>query len=183
MSNKITISSSLVQQNCGYLTGAEAFLSSVASKRVAIFDRRHQLFLILLLLCGDISTNPGPTWKFPRGICGKPVKTNLRGILCDLCDTGIHSRCIDLVDSEYNRLANSSCSWICPNRDSLNFTTNLPVTGTLDSFTSSTNFDILGNINHVDRKKAKSSKNHKEHSSKRSTLSVLLVNFNSKSAK
>ena len=85
--------------------------------------------------------------------------------------------CIDLDDSEYNRLANSSCSWICPNCDSSNFTTNLPVTGTLDSFSSTNNFDILGsNDNNVDQNKAKSSKNHKKHPGKRSTLSVLLVN-------
>ena len=176
--NKITISSSLVQQNCGYLTGAEAFLSSVTSIGVTIFDRRQKLLIIFLLLCGDVSTNPGPNWKFPCGICDKPVKTNQRGILSDPCDTWIHSRCIDLDDSEFNRLANSSCSWLCPNCDSSNFTTNLPVTGTLDSFSSTNNFDILGNDNNVDQNKVKSS-THKKHSGERSSLSVLLVNCQS----
>jgi hypothetical protein len=34
----------------------------------------------IILLSGDISTNPGPV-KYPRGKCSKPVKRNQRGNL------------------------------------------------------------------------------------------------------
>ena len=36
-------------------------------------------FKLLLLLGGDIEVNPGQ-WKFPCGICSKPVKSNQMGI-------------------------------------------------------------------------------------------------------
>jgi Zn finger protein HypA/HybF involved in hydrogenase expression len=38
----------------------------------------------ILLLSGDISTNPGPI-KYPCGKCSKPVKRNQRGIYCEDC--------------------------------------------------------------------------------------------------
>jgi hypothetical protein len=38
----------------------------------------------ILLLSGDISTNPGPV-KYPCGKCSKPVKRNQRGIYCEDC--------------------------------------------------------------------------------------------------
>ena len=40
--------------------------------------------IIILLLSGDISTNPGPV-IYPCGKCSKPVKRNQRGIYCEDC--------------------------------------------------------------------------------------------------
>jgi hypothetical protein len=40
--------------------------------------------IIILLLSGDISTNPGPV-KYPCGKCSKHVKRNQRGIYCEDC--------------------------------------------------------------------------------------------------
>ena len=40
--------------------------------------------IIILLLSGDISTNPGPV-KYPCRKCSKPVKRNQRGIYCEDC--------------------------------------------------------------------------------------------------
>lgn len=33
---------------------------------------------MVLLLGGDVELNPGDKWKFPCGICTKPVKINQR---------------------------------------------------------------------------------------------------------
>ena len=49
--------------------------------------------LYILLICGDINPNPGFQWKFPSGVCHKPVKSNHKGIQCDYCDRWYHSKC------------------------------------------------------------------------------------------
>jgi hypothetical protein len=68
----------------------------------------------ILLLSGDISTNPGPV-KYPCGKCSKPVKRNQRGIYCEDCTYWYHIKCIDLPIDEYQRLSTSSESWYCAN--------------------------------------------------------------------
>ena len=71
----------------------------------------------ILLLSGDISTNPGPV-KYPCGKCSKPVKRNQRGIYCEDCTYWYHIKCIDLpilAIDEYQRLSTSSESWYCAN--------------------------------------------------------------------
>ena len=70
-----------------------------------------QLAMVLLL-----ELNHGHKWKFPCGICTKPVKTNQKGIHCDECNSWFHSKCCDISPAMYNFLAYSSCSWICPQR-------------------------------------------------------------------
>ena len=49
-----------------------------------------QFLFSLLLLGGDIQSNPGPV-KYPCGICERPVKYNQRGIQCDFCNKWHHS--------------------------------------------------------------------------------------------
>ena len=83
-------------------------------------SRRNFMFS-MLLLCGDIMENPGPTstitktprLKFPCGVCEKPVKINQKGICCDSCDRWFHTRCCGVGDHMYNILSVSSCTWIC----------------------------------------------------------------------
>jgi hypothetical protein len=41
----------------------------------------------LLLLCGDIATNPGPI-KHPCGLCSRAVAKTHRAVLCETCDNG-----------------------------------------------------------------------------------------------
>lgn len=55
-----------------------------------------------LLVCGDISSNPGPAKgkgkpKFPCGECSKPVRKNQDAILCSSCDTWSHAKCLKLT--------------------------------------------------------------------------------------
>jgi hypothetical protein len=72
----------------------------------------------ILLLSGDISTNPGPV-RYPCGKCSKPVKRNQRGIYCEDCTYWYHIKCIDLPKDEYQRLSTSSESWSSIIRDLL----------------------------------------------------------------
>ena len=59
----------------------------------AILDRTNwrpcRLLYCLLLLCGDVQTNPGPS-KCQCGLCNKTVRSNQRGIECEECLTWNH---------------------------------------------------------------------------------------------
>jgi len=83
-----------------------------------------KIFFSLLFLCGDIQLNPGP-YKYPCGICAKPVKSNQRGIQCDSCNIWYHIRCMSMNISTYDALANSSCVWECTGCGLLNFSNSL----------------------------------------------------------
>lgn len=75
--------------------------------------RSGAVFLNLLLLCGDLSLNPGPGVKHPCGVCVKPVKSNQKAVQYDYCDRWHHARCCNINNPVYDALANSSCMWIC----------------------------------------------------------------------
>ncbi len=76
-----------------------------------------QLGSLLLLSCGDIHPCPGPNrpkYKFPCGDCQKPVKSNQKGIQCDVCDLWYHTKCLKMCDTEYFRFANDvTIPWEC----------------------------------------------------------------------
>lgn len=83
------------------------------TKQSVILKSRHgtaTFFADLLLLCGDISLNPGPSVKHRCAVCDKPVKSNQKAIQCDYCDRWHHAMIGSLV---YDALANTSCMWIC----------------------------------------------------------------------
>ena len=118
-SNSNNMSELTIKSESTCLSGFEAFASSYRNQRSSTMFVRSKSYLLLnlLLLCGDIDTNPGPNWKYPCGSCKKPVKSNQHGIQCDSCDSWIHTRCLGMNNDEYQLLANSSCSWICPDCD------------------------------------------------------------------
>ncbi len=76
---------------------------------------KQLLSICTILLSGDIELNPGPqiVYKFPCGVCAKPVKCNQKGILCEVCDNWIHTRCIGISDNEYRQLQSSEDPWCC----------------------------------------------------------------------
>ena len=71
------------------------------------------LISLILLTSGDIKTNPGPArrWKYPCTICSAPVKSNQRGIQCDMCDLWTHASCGGVSLEEYEGLCGD---WYCP---------------------------------------------------------------------
>ena len=71
----------------------------------------HPLFL-LLLLAGDVEINPGPRhFRFPCGVCSAPVKSNQRGVQCEVCANWLHTRCIGVSNEEYASLQQSDDPW------------------------------------------------------------------------
>lgn len=62
-----------------------------------------ETFHCLLLLCGDISPNPGPL-RYPCTVCGKSVRSNQRGLLCDSCGKWSHAVCTGFTTSRYDAL-------------------------------------------------------------------------------
>ena len=163
------------------LLGSEAFASSYRRQRCsAMFAKSKSCILLnLILLCGDVNINPGPNWKCPCGLCKKPVKSNQRGIQCDSCDTWIHTRCLGMNNDEYQLLANSSCSWICPDCDLPNFSPTL-LDLSSNTLNSSNSFDILSD-SVVDSRKNPSRSNSATSSSKRNTktkLKGMIINCN-----
>ena len=92
--------------------------------KMATGEMKCRLFLwALLILCGDIMQNPGPSsppttkvrkhYKFPCGICEKPVKSNKKGVQCDCCNLWYHARCLSLCSADYGHhegLTSTTCT-------------------------------------------------------------------------
>ena len=127
--------------------GSEAFLTSSRTRNLdAILNSNSKLILIfdLLLLCGDISANSEPQWKFPCSVCTKPVKSNQQGICCDQCDQWLRTRCCGMNKSTYDNLANSSSVWICPACESANYTSK--VLSSTPTLSISNTYSALDNL-------------------------------------
>ena len=79
-------------------------------------DLRRGLSLGLWLLCaGDVEVNPGPIYRYPCGVCAKPVTVRQHGIECTECKRWTHAECCGVTPMEYERM--SECEdepWHCP---------------------------------------------------------------------
>ena len=92
---------------------------------------------ILLLLSGDIQSNPGPrTPKYPCGVCSKAVKWDPKSpsVCCDSCNVWYHQKCMAMPDSVFSSLKN--ISWECCQCGLPNFSTSLFNTTIMDSTNS-----------------------------------------------
>ena len=85
---------------------------AIRSSRLTVFDSYCSW---LLLLAGDIETNPGPV-RYPCTMCAKPVRVNQRGVMCDTCNLWTHASCYGISRDEYDimSLQGDSCAWMCP---------------------------------------------------------------------
>ena len=75
------------------------------------------LFVLLILVAGDIQLNPGPKQvkvRFPCGVCDKPVRNNQAALCFDDCNTWSHRKCLDIPLSTYRQLGRSDDEWFCP---------------------------------------------------------------------
>lgn len=84
--------------------------------------QRRCLALLVILLCGDVETNPGPTRAsiYPCGICQDPVTWSCKGICCDTCNIWFHHDCADIGSREYSAMSHSAAIWLCPRCDNVN---------------------------------------------------------------
>ena len=87
----------------------------------------HSTCLILLLiLCGDVQTNPGPRPpKYPCGVCSRAFRNGQAGIQCDNCDSWWHTQCIQMCTQAYAALQNPNVSWLCDHYGLPNFSSGL----------------------------------------------------------
>ena len=83
------------------------------------FQRRTHMYL-LLLLCGDVSLNPGPV-KNPCGICSRPIAKNHRAILCEACYCWHHIKCAGISPAEYVTLGGTDEPWCCQQCSNFHF--------------------------------------------------------------
>lgn len=125
--------------------------------------------VLILLLSGDIETNPGPRAKsakytkrqkeetiYPCGLCEINVGWSRGdGIFCDNCDIWHHRSCVELCTADFSLLQRSHVQWLCckcnhSNIESFTFHTFLtqpsyyePISDENISYTSYTSFDPL----------------------------------------
>ena len=131
-SSLIHISSKYSRKRCSPL-----FLTGSNSNKL--------LTITVLLLAGDIETNPGPEVvqnTFPCGLCEVDANWSEGGIACESCDVWYHRSCADLNMSSFNRLASSSRIWICAKCHSSNFS-HYPFHYSLLYLTVSNSFDPI----------------------------------------
>ena len=90
--------------------------SDLCSPREVRINKSTFVFYSFLLLCGDISPNPGPpTVSYPCTICAKSVTDSQRGIECCRCENWTHASCRNVSSDEYDTLSvDSSIDWYCP---------------------------------------------------------------------
>ena len=73
-------------------------------------------FAALLLLCGDISQNPGPSDVFLCGVCALEVSDGDAAVCCDCCDHWVHVLCDPSLSMEdYNDMVSNPSidPWFC----------------------------------------------------------------------
>jgi len=103
------------------------------------------MILLLILLAGDIQTNPGPrnASVFPCGTCDAAVTWTQEGVCCNNCSIWYHKSCED-ISKNMSYLNRSSVVWHCCKCDSLNvdsFTFNSYELTTSNFFTPLSNLD------------------------------------------
>ena len=87
-----------------------SYMSPRKKRRSAQIRARAKagVMLVMLLLCGNIETNPGPNYKYPCGVFGKPVRCNQKGI-----ELWHHTCCIGISDPVYQYLGCHEDLWFC----------------------------------------------------------------------
>ena len=110
--------------------------------------RPRAIIVIVLLLGGDVETNPGPRQcsTYPCGICELHVDWGHRALGCENCDVWYHKSCIDLNTLDFNDLVNRNVTWICYKCHTHNYSCNLFHSYELDPISPTQNrFAVLDN--------------------------------------
>ena len=92
------------------------------NKSKEMLHKKPTPFILLLILSGDIQTNPGPQMQsiYPCGFCERAVGWENKAVCCDGCDIWYHMSCLSNCSNNYETLQHSSVSWICAKCDSIN---------------------------------------------------------------
>ena len=103
--------------------------------------REKHVCAIQILLSNDCHPNPGPTYKFPCGVCQKPCKSNQNCVACDSCDVWFHIKCMEMPIEVFKTVQNTS--WICCNCGSPNCSTTIYETLLVDSIATQNSYSSL----------------------------------------
>ena len=133
------------------------------------FINKHtkKFHLLLLLLGGDIKTNPGPGHTCLK--CKKEIMTIFEGIKCQTCEYWCHRKCEDLLTGLQNLQTNEGRQyvWICPNplcKPNLILSSSPQIQNHTDPNFAENKYNILGLIT---SKENKLNKNNKEKQTKK----------------
>ena len=87
----------------------------VKPSRIRADHHLRCLICILLILSGDVESNPGPNTGtvYLCGLCDRKVGWEDRGVACDCCDIWYHCSCLSIDSAEYAGLDHSSATWEC----------------------------------------------------------------------
>ena len=58
----------------------------------------------MLLLAGDVQSNPGPGRSYPCTVCQRNVRNQDASVGCDQCNGWSHTVCVGISDEEYDTL-------------------------------------------------------------------------------
>ena len=84
--------------------------------------RNPNILFSMLLLCGDVMENPGPSVnedtpnRFTCGFCSLDVSWKDRGLCCDNCDRWFHRHCqnpVDIHESPESDYIIGGAAWSC----------------------------------------------------------------------
>ena len=119
---------------CGLCTNAGTLLGNLTRKpcwSIKQNTRPHSTTSLVLMLCGDVQSNPGPRRSrgssranprpcsaslhsfYPCGYCQEPVNWSTPGVCCGSCNVWFHAPCVDLSQSAYSLLGHESHTWHC----------------------------------------------------------------------
>ena len=114
-----TCISTLESYKVGLYTLRNHFWKSLLS--VSKPSKTNSLWIIMLLLSGDVEVNPGPETKWPCGICQYPVTWSQEGVACDGCELWHHKSCISLCSDDFQLLERKCCKCDSINCDTFTF--------------------------------------------------------------
>ena len=71
-------------------------------------------WLAMLLLAGDVQSNPGPGCSYPCTVSQRNVRDKDAAVSCDLCNGWSHTVCVGISDEEYGNLMDqNSFNFFC----------------------------------------------------------------------
>jgi hypothetical protein len=98
------------------------FRQPLSSRDAPSNRKRDCMIVLLIIIAGDVSQNPGPGNKsiFPCGLCEQAVKWNDVGVCCNNCSLWYHKSCGDISSKDLSYLEQSSVIWHCYKCNSVN---------------------------------------------------------------
>ena len=96
--------------------GASCILCIIGLKSVVCHWKT--VILLMLILCGNIETNPGPRTAlaeiFPCTYCDLPVNYGEKALCCDECSVWLHKSCLCMKTTAYDKLElDADSNWYC----------------------------------------------------------------------